>query len=108
MDLAVNWEDNGRQMDVRISGDLDATSSRDLKRTLEAQIEQNKPSTVVIDCTGLNYIDSTGLGVLVSAMKKVHEHGGRIHIVHLKPYLQKIFRVTGLTGIFEIEETENG
>lgn len=108
MDLAVNWADNGRQMDVRLSGDLDATSSRNLKRTLETQIEQNRPSAVVIDCTGLNYIDSTGLGVLVSAMKKVHEHGGKIHITHLKPYLQKIFRVTGLTGIFLIEETENG
>lgn len=108
MDLAVNWADNGRQMDVRISGDLDATSSRNLKRKLEEQIEQYKPQSVVIDCVGLTYIDSTGLGVLVSAMKKVKEHGGIIRITHLKPYLQKIFRVTGLTGIFEIEESENG
>lgn len=108
MDLAVNWADDGREMIVRIAGDLDATSSKNLKRTLEAQIEQNRPSTVIVDCSGLNYIDSTGLGVLVSAMKKVHEHGGKIRVTHLKPYLQKIFRVTGLTGIFEIEDSAHG
>lgn len=108
MDLDVRWTENRRQMNVSLGGDLDATSSKELKRTLEAAIDEGKPSSVVIDCSGLNYIDSTGLGVLVSAMKKVREHGGTIRIINLKPYLQKIFRVTGLTGIFEIEETTNG
>lgn len=108
MDLDVKWAENDRRLDVRLGGDLDATSSKELKRSLESEIEQTHPDEVVVDCSGLNYIDSTGLGVLVSAMKMVREHGGRIKIVRLKPYLQKIFRVTGLTGIFEIEEIQNG
>ena len=108
MDLDVRWAENNKQMNVILGGDLDATSSKELKRTLEPAIDAGKPTSVVVDCAGLNYIDSTGLGVLVSAMKKVREHSGSIRIINLKPYLQKIFRVTGLTGIFEIEESANG
>ncbi len=100
LDIQLNGEEN--VLLVKVDGDVDVNSVRQLRKSLEDSIEQNKPH-IVLDCEKLNYIDSTGLGVLVSILKKVQQYDGTIRIVALKPYLNKIFEVTGLTGIFDIE-----
>lgn len=106
MELDVKMDQENNVMRVKIAGDLDANVRNELKQGLESNIDLYKPAEVVIECEGLNYIDSTGLGVLVAAMNKVKSYDGKIRIVDLKPFLQKIFRVTGLTEIFEIEEAD--
>lgn len=106
MQLDVKMNEETGVMQVKVSGDLDANRRSELKQGLETNIERYKPTEVILECEDLNYIDSTGLGVLVAAMNKVKAYGGKIRIVDLKPFLQKIFRVTGLTEVFEIEENE--
>lgn len=100
LDIQMNDEKN--LMTVKVDGDIDVNSVRQLKKGLEEYIETYRPD-VIIDCENLNYIDSTGLGVLVSALKKAKAYDRTIKIIELKPYLNKIFEVTGLTQIFEIE-----
>ena len=92
----------GNVLRMTVGGEIDVNSVRQLKKALERSIEEFQPS-IEIDCKKLDYIDSTGLGTLVSALKKVKRYNGAIRIVHLKPYLHRIFEVTGLTGLFEIE-----
>lgn len=91
----------GKLLTVKVDGDLDVNTVRELKTVLEENLT-GEPN-IVLDCEKLNYIDSTGLGVLVSVLKKVQKYGGAIKIINLKSYLAKIFDVTGLTKIFEIE-----
>lgn len=93
------------QILVSLDGDLDLNSVNGFRNTMNEAIDQNK-ADVSIDCGQLRYIDSTGLGVLVSILKKVKEYGGTMRILKLKPYLFKIFDVTGLTNVFEIEVAE--
>ncbi len=100
LDLQLN--DAKDTLEVYVDGDVDVNSVKELKKGLEENIEEYHPN-VVVDCGKMNYIDSTGLGVLVSVLKKVQKYDGRIKIVELKPYLYKIFEVTGLTRLFEIE-----
>jgi anti-sigma B factor antagonist len=100
--LEIQLNENKDLLKVGVDGDIDVNSVRQLKKSLEENIEEYKPN-IVIDCEKLNYIDSTGLGVLVSALKKVQKYDGTIKITALKPYLSKIFEVTGLTQLFDIE-----
>jgi anti-sigma B factor antagonist len=100
LDLQLN--DAKDTLEVYVDGDVDVNSVKELKKGLEENIEAYHPN-VIVDCGKMNYIDSTGLGVLVSVLKKVQKYDGRIQIVALKPYLYKIFEVTGLTRLFEIE-----
>ncbi|MDL2237617.1 STAS domain-containing protein [Christensenellaceae bacterium OttesenSCG-928-K19] len=103
--LEINKNEAERTLDVMVEGDIDVNSVRQLKKELEENIEAFQPD-VIIDCSKLNYIDSTGLGTLVSVLKKVQKYDGKIRITALKPYLFKIFEVTGLAGLFEIEVAE--
>lgn len=102
--LDIVMTDDNKRMTATVSGEIDAEQRKALKSGLEEKILQLKPEEVIIDCESLDYIDSTGLGVLVSALKNVKEYGGTIRIVKLKPFLHKIFRITGLDDIFVIEE----
>ena len=100
--LDIQLNDEGNVLTVKVDGDIDVNSVRQLRKSLEESIEKDKPS-ITLDCKKLNYIDSTGLGVLVSLLKQVQQYEGSIRIIALKPYLNKIFEVTGLTNIFDIE-----
>ncbi|MEF9989385.1 MAG: STAS domain-containing protein [Christensenellaceae bacterium] len=102
MNIDVNYDQTENKIRVKLEGDLDLNTVSAFKRCMDEKIDET-PANVEIDCCDLRYIDSTGIGVLVSVLKKVREYDGNIKLKELKPYLFKIFDVTGLTNIFEIE-----
>jgi anti-sigma B factor antagonist len=59
----------------------------------------------VIDCTQTGYIDSSGLGALVSLSKKVREQGGELRIAGLNEDLRALFELTKLDTLFHISPT---
>lgn len=103
--LDANYDESLNRWDVRLYGEVDIYNSESLKSELHALVDEKK-ADIVLDCTSLKYIDSTGLGVLVSALKKVKEARKQISIINLKPYIAKIFTLTGLDKIFLIEVDE--
>lgn len=103
--LDANYNEQSDQWDVNLYGEVDIYNADSLKSELHALIEERK-ADIVLDCTSLKYIDSTGLGVLVSALKRVKEAERTIRIKSLKPHIAKIFLLTGLDKIFVIEVSE--
>lgn len=97
-----SYDENAKKWDVRLYGEVDIYNADNLKSQLHALADQKK-ADIVLDCTNLKYIDSTGLGVLVSALKRVKEAGKNISITNLTPYIAKIFTLTGLDKVFKIE-----
>jgi anti-sigma B factor antagonist len=57
---------------------------------------------IVVDMTDVTYIDSTGLGVLVGALKRVRAHEGWLRLAAMSDQVARQFAVTGLTKVFEI------
>lgn len=100
--LDSKYDETQNKWNVHLYGEVDIYNADNLKSELHALIDEKK-ADIVLDCTSLKYIDSTGLGVLVSALKKVREADRHISITNLKPYIAKIFTLTGLNKIFEIE-----
>jgi anti-sigma B factor antagonist len=88
---------------LSISGEVDVYTAQSLKDKVYSIIEMNKMD-LLIECSGLNYIDSTGLGIFVGALKKVKENGDKIYISHLKENIRKLFIITGLDKLFIIKE----
>lgn len=99
--LDSNYDEIRDKWEVNLYGEVDIYNAENLKRELQALIEE-KRADIILDCTNLKYIDSTGLGVLVSTLKKVREADKHISIIKLKPYIEKIFTLTGLNKVFEI------
>ena len=54
---------------------------------------------------GVEFLDSTGLGVLVGGLKRVRQHDGSLHLVCAQDRVLKVFRITGLTKVFAIHDS---
>ncbi|MCX7749423.1 MAG: STAS domain-containing protein [Clostridia bacterium] len=88
---------------VYVSGEVDIYTSQLLKDKLY-QIVDADQGDLKIDCRELNYIDSTGLGIFVGALKKAKQNGKQIIISNLKENIKKLFIITGLNNVFVMEE----
>jgi anti-sigma B factor antagonist len=86
---------------IEVSGEIDVFSARPFKAALTRELDHGNYS-VVVDLSRVEYMDSTGLGVLVAAFKRAREHQGTITLVGLNRQLTKIFDMTGLNRVFDI------
>src|SRR3954452_18740496 len=82
--------DAGRTM-VRLGGDLDLAPAPQLDRVLSSA-----NSEIIVDLADLDFIDAQGLGVISIADRRAREHGSRVTVVHASPFMQQVFRTTGL------------
>ncbi len=88
---------------IGLSGDLDLATAPELRTALhEALTERTK---IVVDLAELRFLDSTGLGVLVGALKRVKAHDGSLSLVCTEDKILKIFKITGLTKVFPIHDS---
>jgi anti-sigma B factor antagonist len=89
---------------VDVEGEIDVLTSQRLKTALAGIVDAGA-STIVINLDQVEYLDSTGLGVIVSAMKRIRENDGSIVLTGLSPHLTKIFEITGLRKVFDVYPT---
>jgi anti-sigma B factor antagonist len=104
MDLDIEFSQDGDACIVALKGEVDVYTAPALRERL-IEASESGSLTVVVDMTGVDFIDSSGLGVLVSALKRVRENGGQMRIVTSKEPILKIFRITGLDRVFELSPT---
>lgn len=86
---------------VGLSGSLDVSVQKELKDKL-IDASQSKETDLVVDFSGVEFIDSSCLGVLVSLAKKLREQKGDIKISRLSSDVKSIFQITRLDRVFEI------
>ncbi len=103
LQVIKNFEDELNQWIVKPIGEIDIYSSAEFKDTLLKLIEEKNVDINIIG-TSLDYIDSTGLGVLISVIKQMKESETTIIITDIKPSIKKLLELTSLDKIFTIKE----
>lgn len=104
MELSVTSREHGDLTIVEVAGEVDVYTAAVLREKL-ADVIDDDHADVVVDLTGVGFLDSTGLGVLVGALKKVRGLGGRLQLVIDQERVMKVFRITALTQVFTIHAT---
>ena len=105
MDFAIEKKFDDTNWQINLSGEVDIFNSADLKTQLTGLMEE-QVADIHIDCTNLDYIDSTGLGALVGVLKHIKTHGKEVHLLSVKPNILKLFRITNLDKVFVIDTKE--
>lgn len=86
---------------LEVHGEADLYSAPALQDTLSTLIDAGG-TAVVVDLTDVAFLDSTGLGVLVSARTRATERGQTLPVICEDGRILKLFRITGLESVFEI------
>ena len=89
---------------VEVSGEVDVYTAPRLREAVVSAIDGGS-LRLVVDVDKVEFLDSTGVGVLVGALKKVRSGGGTLDIVCTQPRLLKIFEITGLDKVFGLHPT---
>jgi anti-sigma B factor antagonist len=101
VDLSLATRAEGVRTVVEVGGEIDVYSAPRLREKIAELVEAGQYE-LVIDLEKVEFLDSTGLGVLVGGLKRVRTHDGSLSLVCTQERLLKIFRITGLTKVFEI------
>jgi len=105
MDVSVELDDDPAVPAVmRVSGEIDVVTSSMLRRELTLHMSSRRRA-LVVDLSGVTFMDSTGLGVLVRAERQLHERGGRMALVVDHARIVDLLRITALGKVFEVHRT---
>ncbi|MBI2343254.1 MAG: STAS domain-containing protein [Deltaproteobacteria bacterium] len=86
---------------IRCQGSLDAQTVGQFKKSV-TPIMAGDAARLILDGTALTFIDSMGLGVLISMMRRLRERKGELKMAALTPDVQSIFEITRLNRLFDI------
>jgi anti-sigma B factor antagonist len=101
VDLSIASRIEGDKTVVSVGGEIDVYTAPKLREQIVALVEEGRYH-LVIDMEEVEFLDSTGLGVLVGGLKRVRAHDGSLRLVCTQERILKIFRITGLTKVFPI------
>ena len=89
---------------VRAHGDLDLYVAPEFKRRLAKTIEAGK-TRIVVDLTDAAFMDSTALGVLIGALKRLRVRGGALAVASEQPTILRILELTGMDQVLDLYAT---
>lgn len=101
MDLSLTTREAGGKTIIAVGGEIDVYTAPKLRDSI-TELVSGGVHDIVVDLEAVEFLDSTGLGVLVGGLKKVRAHDGSLELVCSQDRLLKIFRITGLAKVFVI------
>lgn len=104
MELGIDVHKADSHSVVDVKGEIDVYTAPKLREKLIELVSEGSYD-VVVNLEGVDFLDSTGLGVLVGALKRVKAHDGSLALVCTQDKILKIFKITGLTKVFPIHES---
>jgi len=89
---------------IEVGGEIDVYTAPKLRERIVSLVESGSYQ-LIVDMESVEFLDSTGLGVLVGGLKRVRAHEGFIDLVCTQSRILRIFRITGLNRVFSIYDT---
>ncbi|MEU2109164.1 STAS domain-containing protein [Streptomyces sp. NPDC019507] len=102
--LRVEVRTEGPSEVVAPAGELDHHTAELLRAPLEDALDQGR-ARLVVDCSRLEFCDSTGLNVLLGARLRAEAAGGGVHLAGMLPVVARVFEITGAEAVFTVHDS---
>jgi len=90
---------------LKIKGRIDTIRSSGLEAEVN-QLFDSEENNLIFNCSGMDYISSSGLRVFLIAQKKAKAVNGKLYLCNMQPAIQEIFRISGFSNLFKIFATQ--
>lgn len=105
INVQIETEESGKL--VIVEGEIDAYTAPKLRESL-LPLTEIENETITVDLSAVNYMDSTGLGVFIGAYKASQKHLSRLKLKGMTERVERLFEITGLMELMDIELTVRG
>ncbi len=103
--MDIKKEKIGNYSVLYLKGKVETIHSSALEEEVNQLIDSGKKN-LIFNCSGMNYISSSGLRVFLVTQKKVVSIYGRLYLCNMQPAIQEIFRISGFSNLFSIFDTQ--
>ena len=100
--MEVNINRQGNEAVAEFIGRLDTPASQEIAKDMES-LKANASGTVILECSQLSYISSSGLRIFLGLRKAAAEKGGKVIVRNISPEIRSVFMMTGFLNLFEIQ-----
>lgn len=107
MNLEIKHTEDNNQLVLTLAGEIDAFTVSDLKETF-GTVMKKPGQEVIVDLENVTYMDSTGLGVFISALKSAKEYDSELKLVNIQDRVYRLFQITGLDEIMDLKAAIRG
>ena len=102
MEVSAKYE--GQQLEFQLSGELDHHGAKGLLDCLEREIERTVPMSLVLDFSGVTFMDSSGIGMIMGRYKNIRFAGGTVLAVRVNERIRRILTLSGVYKYIDIYE----
>ncbi len=99
----TSFLENGR-LTVALTGEIDHHCAKHYIRAITAKIESYTPQECILDFLDVTFMDSSGIAVVINAMRSMHQIEGRLLLTGIASQPMRVFRASGIDKIVEIKE----
>ena len=89
----------GGRLTVRLAGELDHFCAQSVRRELDRLIADPAVRTLVLDFSQLQFMDSSGIGVILGRYRQLRDRGGAVAVMHMNRHIARIFHMSGMDRI---------
>lgn len=101
MNVKYNKED--KLLVLELTEEIDHHSTEKIRRRADYEIQRHMPKKTIFDFSGVTFMDSAGIGMVIGRYKMVSMLGGQVSMTNVKPNVKKIFEMSGILKIIPIE-----
>ncbi len=93
---------DGQRLIVRLNGELDHYCAQSVRRELDALIADRTIRVLILDFADLQFMDSSGIGVILGRYRQLRDRGGVVGVVHMNVHISRIFHMSGMDRVIRV------
>ena len=104
--IEVKIEKEGETVTAFIQGDIDHHTAKEIRDKIDEYIQENRAKLLKLDFSQVNFMDSSGIGLIMGRYKIMKMLNGNVKVVNIPAHLKRLIKISGLLGLGVIEEGE--
>jgi len=100
--VSVKINVTGEVVTAYLSGELDHHNAKEMREAIDAAVELNMPSMLVLDFKDISFMDSSGIGLVMGRYRNLAKTGAELHITQTPPQIMKMFKLAGIERLAKI------
>ncbi|WP_350445925.1 anti-sigma F factor antagonist [Anaeromonas frigoriresistens] len=104
--MNIKFNNQKNTLFVDLNGELDHHNAQKIREKIDSHINENGYKNISLNLQGLNFMDSSGIGLIMGRYKLVNELGGTVFLTNVNPRVAKILDMSGIHKLVDVYDSE--
>jgi stage II sporulation protein AA (anti-sigma F factor antagonist) len=97
--MQIECTSKNKNLVVKITGEIDHHTSEAIREKIDREYQKMDAKNIIFDFDNIQFMDSSGIGVLMGRFRNIQNVGGKVGVIHVKPQIDRVFQLSGLYKI---------